>query len=274
MTSLDTLERSVEGSRPYELYQFTLGTTPFRFTSADANITYLNNVYVANGVSRSGIEIDSESSRSTLRISIPSSETLAQSYKSVPPGVLCTLRILRFQYDESPAQGTALLLYEGNVKSVRFTSDLTTAEIAVQSLESDMAKNVPRVTFAGQCSNFLYDQYCRVNPALHNYTGSVTAVDGNSYTVAGLGASSVNFLGGYARPVGADDYRLVIDVQGNDIRLIAPFGSDLTGTDLQIFGGCDHIIDGDCALVYDNVINYLGFAFVPGINPFRQGVIT
>jgi hypothetical protein len=41
---------------------------------------------------------------------------------------------------------------------------------------------------------------------------------------------------------------------------------------MQAFAGCDHLIEGDCALVFDQVAEFGGFAFVPSKDIFAQGV--
>jgi uncharacterized phage protein (TIGR02218 family) len=272
MTSFNALATSVEGSRPIELYELTIGSTTYRYTNADADLSYNGNDYLAVPITRSKLSQSQERQRRKLTIKLPTSLPLPQLYVTNVPGETVTVTLFRLQRDEVPSFDTQVLLFTGIVQSCAFEEDTERAALTVQSLESALGQNVPRMTFMGQCNNFLYDQFCGVNPDDFDYVGAATAVDGNTVTVSGAAASGIEFTGGYARPTGSNDFRLVVSQSGDDLTLLLPFSADVVGSDVQIFAGCDHLIEGDCALVFDNVLNFSGFAFVPNKNVFQSGL--
>lgn len=272
MTSFDTLELSVESSRPIELYEFVIGADIYRYTSAEALISISGDDYTPETIARGGVDQGSDQADRTLTITLPSSNAFAQRFIDVVPGERASVTVLRYQRDESPAFATSVLLFKGTVQSVNFADDATAAEINVRSIETALNRNVPRFTYMMPCNHFLYDLGCGADPSTHNHVGAVTAVSGNTVTVAGAGASGHDFVGGWARPTGANDFRMVLAQAGDVLTLLLPFADSILGGNLQVFAGCDHLITGDCALVFDRVGSYGGFAFVPNRNPFEVGL--
>lgn len=272
MTDLGTLERSREDSRPVEVYTFTLGSEVFRFTSAEDDLTIGGLLFEKTEISRNQVVVGSGQTRRVLGVTVLADNQFASKYVGVVPGQCADFTLDRYQRDEVPAFNTTLRLFSGTVKSVKFTNDVTNAEISIQSIESALSRNLPRVTHMAMCGAFLYDRFCGADPNLFNHIGEVTLVSGNDITVTGAGASGFNFLSGYCRPVGVEDYRLVLAQSGDVLTLRLPFHEDPTSLDLQCFAGCDHLIEGDCALVFDRVADFVGFAFVPNRDVFVDGV--
>ena len=274
MTSLDTLEKSREDSQPIECYRFTIGSTVYLFTSSVDDLTIDGDEYRAIAIGRSNLVQGSDQDQRVLTVSMPAAEDLPSLYRLSLPGERCTMQLFRYQRNESPAFDTAVLLYSGSLQSVKYTADGTVAELAILSIESALAQNVPRFTFMAQCNNFLYDDVCGADPAAHNHIGTVTAVTGRTITVSGSGASSHDFVAGYAKPLGEVDFRQVYEVAGDVLTLDRPFNTNPLNSQMQIFAGCDHLVDGDCALVFDRVQFFTGWPWVPNTNVFVTGIIV
>lgn len=272
MADFDTLESSVQDSRPIELYEFTLGATTYRFTSAEDDLTVGGDVYTATAIARGRVELGSDQANRNVVVTLPSSTALAQQYVEIPPGQRCTVNIFRYQRDESPAFNTQVLLYKGQVQTCRFPNDGHSAEFAVRSIETALNRNIPRFNFGGMCQNVLYDNNCGATASSFDHLGACTAASGNTVTISGLAASGFDFVGGYVRPTGAQDFRMVIAQSGDVLTILLPFASDPVGSNMQAFAGCDHLIEGDCALVFDRVADYIGFAFIPSKDIFREGL--
>ncbi len=272
MPTADQLEKSREDSRPIETYVIVLGAVTFRFTSAEDDLVIDGNDYEAISIVRNQVLIGSDQQRRTLTVTVDADNAFASQYVNNIPGERATLSLFRYQRDETPPFDTTVLLFTGKVQSVKFPNDGINAAIQVRSIEAALSRNVPRVTYMGMCGAFLYDRFCNADPTLFNHIGTVTLVDGNDITVSGAGASGFDFVSGYCRPVAEEDFRLVLAQSGDVLTLLLPFQNDHTGASLQVFAGCDHLIEGDCALVFDRVIDFLGFAFVPNKNVFQVGL--
>jgi len=271
MADFDTLESSLEESRPIELFEFTLGSTVYRYTSAEDDIVIGSNTFTAVAIARGKVEQGSDQNNRNVTVTMPSSFALPQQYITVPPGEKCSVNIFRYQRDE-PSLATQVLLFKGRIATCRFPNDGHSAEFAVRSIESALNRNIPRFSFMGSCNHILYDDSCGVDPATFDHVGAVSSISGNTITVTGLSASGIDFVGGYVRPLAGQDFRMVLAQSGDVITMLLPFASDPTGTNVQAFAGCDHILTGDCALVFDNVAEFGGFHYVPIDNIFETGL--
>lgn len=274
MSTFDALEKSTESSRPLEIYKVTIGTDEYFWTSAEDTVTVSGQDYEPIAISRTGISQGSNQSNQTVTVSVPGNNEFAARYKNIVPGLRAQMNIWRLQRDETPSFNTMILMFKGQVLSVRFPADGTRAEIAVRSIEQALDRNIPRFTYVGQCNHVLYDQRCGVDPSTFNVTGTVSSVSGNVITLPGASAKADGYYnGGYCTPTTGDqDFRLILNHVGNDLTLLLPFAVDVTGLDVQAFAGCNHDAFGDCATKFDNVIEFGGFAFVPNKNPFREGL--
>lgn len=272
MTDFGTLEASVEDSRPIEVIEITLGSEVFRYTSAEDDLTIDGDLFEAIPINRNQVIVGSDQQRRTLTVTVPATNSFARNYIDIIPGERAEFSLFRYQRDESPAFDTRILLFSGRVQSVKFSNDGQNAAINVRSIEAALSRNLPRITFMGMCGAFLYDRFCGANPASFNHIGAVTLVSGSDITVTGAGALSFPLESGYVRPTGENDYRMILSQTGDVLTLLLPFQNDPTGANVQVFGGCDHLIDGHCATVYDRVIDFVGFAFVPNKNIFQTGV--
>lgn len=272
MADFDTLESSGEASRPIELYEFSMGSTFFRYTSAEDELTIGIDVYAPLAIARGRIEQGSDQNNRNLSVTMPASTALAQEYVTVPPGEKVGLNIFRYQRDEAPAFDTQVLQFKGRVQTVRFPNDGHSAEFAIRSIESAVNGNLPRFGFAGTCQHILYDDACGATATDFDHLGTASSISGNTITVSGASASGLDFVGGYLRPTGTNDFRMILAQSGDVLTMLLPFQEDPTGENMQLFAGCDHVIEGDCALVFDRVAEFGGFAFVPNRDIFASGI--
>lgn len=271
MTSFDDFEISREQSKPLEIYSIVLGTETFRWTSAEDTLTVSALDYVPIPISRSQTSQTADARNKDLTITVPGDNDFASRYIDIVPGVKATVSITRLQRDESPVFDTQILIFKGQVLSVRFPDDGHTAEILVRSQEAALNRSVPRFTFMASCNHVLYDSRCGVDPAQFDHTGNVSAVSGSVITVDGAAASGLDFTGGFCTPVSTTDFRMILSQSGDDLTLLLPFQASPLSQNVQVFAGCDRLAGGDCGQVFDNVINFGGFPFVPNRNPFRGG---
>lgn len=265
MADFDTLEESIEGSRPVELYTFSLFSETFRFTSAEDPVVFDGNTYTPVAMGREPVVAGPDDRNRPLTIRMPSGNLFAQKYFTIPPGRRPNVTIQRLQRDASPV--TALLIFKGFVRSVQFP-DTSTAQITCLSLEAAGSHPIPLFVYQGQCNHLLYGPGCEVDPAPHTLTSAVANEMGNVITVPGAGAFG-GLEGGYVRFSLGADYRLILKQSGDDLTILLPLPDPgAVGLVVECARGCDHLITGDCKNVFDNTENFGGFPFVPNKNPF------
>ncbi len=275
MSTYDTLESSRQDSRPVELYAFAIGSRSYLYTSAEDAITIGADTYEPEAIARDAIEAGgSENANRTLVVTLPASNAFAALYVNVVPGQSATVSIFRVQRDETPSLGTTQILqFKGTVQAVRFPNDGQTAEIALRSIEASSSQQIPRRSYMSLCGHVLYDQRCKVDPALFSVTGVVASATGNVITLTGADAyPDQYFRGGYCKPSTESDFRMVLDHTGNLLTLLLPFATDPVGSNVVAYAGCNRSLTGDCATKFDAVLEFGGFAFVPTKNPFATGL--
>lgn len=275
MTSFDTLESSLQDSEPIEVYRIGFGATTYRFTSSQSSVTIGSETFEPIPIQRSEVVQSKEREATNLTVTMPGDEEFPRNYLNIAPGRTATLTVLRVQPNESPTFATQALLFKGTVSAVNYSDDGFTAQLVTRSIEFSKAKNVPRFTFMGMCNNFLYDPFCKVDPASFDALGTCSA-GGATTTLtvaAAAGEADGYWTGGYITPTtGVNDFRMILAHSGDQITILLPFATDVTGENVQLFAGCNHILTGDCATKFDNVENFGGFHFVPNKNPFQTGL--
>lgn len=272
MANFNTLEQSRQDSRPVEFYRFTIGPDEYLYTSAEDDIVIGGDTWVASSISRGKVTSGTEQKNRGVEVRMPAGNDVAQLYVNVPPGERAQLTILRGQRDESPAWNTLQLVHVGKLNAPVFRENGHVAVFMSTSVEADLSKLSPVYTYGPSCDNILYGPGCGVDPGPFTLSSTVTAVTSNVLTISGVNASGLDFISGYVQLSGENDYRLVVAQSGDDLTLWLPFGTGTLGAAVTVRAGCDHLVEGDCALVFDNVINFAGFHKRPTKDAFRTGL--
>jgi len=268
----NAIETSIESGSPVEIYDFALGNETFRFTSGEEEVVVETNTYVPLEISRSVMVISQEFESNVMTLTVPAATPLVRKYIEVVPGQRGILTIRRLHRTDN--DGEFITIFKGIIRSVSFTMVGLTAEIVVQPLTSALSRSVPRFVYSGVCNHILYDTGCTVSQNSYRFIGEVGLVSGNVYTVTNLSVGRPNgwATGGFVYDANGIDYRLILDHVGDQITLLLPFQSTVgTGSQVQVFAGCDHSIS-TCGSKFNNVTNFGGFPFVPRDNIFQKGI--
>lgn len=266
MASFDTLERSVEGSRPIELYEFIMGVDSWRFTSAEGDIAFNGFTWEDEPVSRTSPQLSQEQELTNIIVKLPSDNAVPSKFLAIQPASTMTCTIYRIQADQdTPASA---VIFEGYVASVNFRDNQ--AKLKINPFNQMVKREIPRYTYQGLCGHILYDGRCGVLQDSFKHNGLVNALNVNVLTISGLGASAPagGYIGGFVQTLLGDEQRLILDQSGDDVTLLLPFQQGVLGTTVSAFRGCDHTIT-TCESAFGNAINYGGSPFVPTSNPFN-----
>ena len=273
MTTLSALQSSVENSRPLEVYEIVLGTDTFRFTTSEDEITVGTDTYTPESIERSAIVRGQDERTRLLEVQLPAVNEFAALYRGVVPGQMPLLTIYRLDRGETPTFSTQLKVFRGYVQGVRFPGMGARAIMGVQSMEGTIQRNMPLYTYQALCNHVLYSAACGADADSFKLSGTVSVVSGNTITVPGLNAHADGYWkSGYVKLNTVSDFRSVLDHVGNVLTLTLPFSDDVAGLAVDVFAGCDHVIDGDCQNKFNRVATNGGFAFGPTKNPFEKGL--
>lgn len=273
MTSFDIFESSEEGSRPLEIYTITVGATTYRYTSNASNITIGSDTWTAEPIQRTKIA-SSTQRNDKLTLTFAGDNAFAKSFLGIVPGERAFINIIRLQRDEVPTYDTQALIYKGQVAAGSYDKDGTSIKLTATSVEAATQRKIPRFTFMGMCNHILFDAGCKKGTSGFLLSAApCTAVTANVITVTGASLEADGFYaGGWCKPTAKSDYRLILSHTGDNLTLLLPFSEDVTGLQMDVYAGCDHVFDGDCANKFDNVENFGGFPFVPTKNIFSTGL--
>lgn len=272
MSTFESLEESLESSRPVELYTFVLGAEEFRYAASEDAITIGSETWDPTPISRGSVAQGRDESRRPIDIKMRADTAFAERWKTRAPGVQTSVSVFRVQRDESPSITTKVLEFKGIVRKVDYPEFGDVATVAAASIQSLAQSTVPRYRYSGSCNHFLYGPGCGVDPAPHTFTGTVSAQSGLTLTVPGAGAFSTKFPSGFVRPVSFTDFRMIRAQATDVITINFPFPFDMVGQQVDLVKGCDRLVAGDCDTEYGNVIENGGFNGVPLANPFEEGL--
>lgn len=261
-------EASPESGQPVELYRFTIGTTVYRYTSADEDYVFEATTFVPRQISRSSPAQSTEEKQQQLEVTLPANDDIALRFIGVVPGEVMSLEVIRVHRNDPDQEGIAF--WEGRVTGASYQDNATKCVMLCRTSESATSRSIPRYKFQGICNHILYDSSCQVVPASFDYAGEVIAEASRQITVDGLSAMGADWaVGGYVAT--ANDYRLVMSQSGDVLTLLIDFAVNLLGSTVTVFAGCDHNFP-TCRDKFSNSINFGGFPFVPTRNPFTSGI--
>jgi len=270
--TFDALEYSQQDSQPAELYQFRLAAEQFNYTTAEGGVTWQAVAYSPVILQRARISISREVRKSELGVQMPASDPLAQRFRTYPPDGTMTLTVLRIQIADGVEE--TRLLFKGRVVGAAFSDNGEIATLRVRSLESGLTRGVPRFVYSGLCNHVLYDANCKVDRELFKFTGNVIAETGSDITVQNVSTQGADWaVAGYVQ-IGAaviDGIRFVRQQSGDTLTLLLPFENSVLGSPVTVYSGCAHDV-ATCRDKFANVVNFGGFPYVPGINPFTDGL--
>jgi uncharacterized phage protein (TIGR02218 family) len=269
---------SREQHRVIELYQFTYGPTTIRYTNYEQDVTYNSVTWTSLTITRSNPEISKDRPRTRLTVKLPQASTIGRLYVTPSPSYQMSVRVLRYDPGASPPDSA--VVFDGYVASASYQDNGYVCELQLSPFNEIFNRQVPRFTYQGLCNHVLYDGGCKVNRNTFKYTGTVVSTQLNETVieVAGVGAAGGSspqrdWVGGYVELPDGSDSRQILDQEADNLTLLLPFYDPVAGAEVNVYRGCDHTLT-TCKAVFNNVLNYGGFPYVPTVNPFQLSQFT
>jgi uncharacterized phage protein (TIGR02218 family) len=276
MADFDTIEQSNYLGTPILLYDFmrTSGGVDYhwRYNSSDSDILYATNVYTATAISDDGVKQDTELANSQLNIVMPIEDDFPQMFRGAggTPSDTVIVTIRRIHMITDPLE--AKVFWVGTVTGIT-QADEVKATLSCDMLLASFKRGGLRLSYTRGCPHALYDPQCTMNPADFIVTRDIVSITGNTIEVTDLSAGGFDsgyFDGGYLEWTLASGLveRRGIKTQVNNTITIqgAAFGM-LVGDSLNMYPGCRRTRNV-CNDKFSNILNYGGFADMPGKSPF------
>ena len=269
MTIYTDTEASQHDGAPVYGYQFIGTFDTWRLTSSELAVTIDSQVYdteeISHGAIRSGTQDDDNLD---LEITLPMTHALVQAYAfGISPPKL-NLTVYRVHQGTNFATDFAKI-WVGRVTAYSITGKF--AKLRVPSIFVIMLQNeIPNVYFQPPCNNVLYDERCKINPASHTVSTTVTVItDDHTIEVAADGFPDTDLRAGeVVNTTKQSERRTIVDNVGDVISFVYPFSNIEVGDSIDLIRGCDHAYASDCITVFANGINFSGVPFPPQSNPY------
>ncbi|MEN6445556.1 MAG: phage BR0599 family protein [Candidatus Cloacimonas sp.] len=266
ITSTYEAQETAVANRGAELYRvFNDSGDIGYYTDASIAIVYSGRTYLPASIKRSSLEFDSSIGVSKMKVQFVWSDTAITGFISQNPVEIIWIEVLRTYLDLNPIEINTIFI--GQIKNVAFQGIQAEAECI--SLEFYLNVGIPDKSYQRLCNHFLYDIGCTVLTATYRTTATVSGFGATSNIVycSNMVPKEANYYThGYIEARGTTRMIVAYEVNADHFTLIYPIPTLIVGDSINILPGCDRT-GKTCLDKFDNMINFLGFEYIPFDNP-------
>lgn len=276
--AFNDIETSAEYGRPIAFYEFTLGATVWRYTSAEEDLTIGPNLWRRAPISDDGVRQTGEVANDALSIDGPSWIAPGQMFMSSAPSRAVQVTVYE-KHDQDPEM---VVRYVGEVAQVNYPTP-GRCRVMCESLASTMRRQGLRLGWQRSCPYALYDPVtCRVDKALWAYPFTVLNISDFNVTIEvsgspglALAAAGSNYLNNgffeWDHPIrGVETVAIEAHVfSGGSTHVLTAFGEPgelFIGATGTAYRGC--AFTPEACQSFNNYDNYGGHPDLPGRSIF------
>lgn len=268
--TFNAYETSIASGEPILLFDFSLGLSHWRYTTADRPITYQTNVFAAAPISRTAPVQSSDIRQQIMRVTAPRDIALAAIFAQFPPAGDVLLTVTAMHYTDPDAQG--IVDWVGRITAVIWKG--SEVEFSCEPVYTSVQTMGLRRRWGLNCPHVLYGVACTLNPALFKVTAPIQSVSGFTITGAGFNPpAGLSFAGGYVEWDSGSGYleRRTIDaVSGTTLTLAYTSPQLVPGLSISLYPGCNRTT-ANCN-AFGNILNYGGQPNIPMHNPMDGSI--
>jgi len=248
--------------KPLELYKIWVGSTYWYYTNGDVAVVFDGQTYNPATISRGSSEYNSQLDVNVMKIQFSRvTEPLVQ-YIAQNPIDITWIEVSRLFRDQSPLEKSVIFI--GQIKSVSFRG--LSAEAECVGFEHFLKMPIPVWRYQTTCNHKLFDSECAKVKVDYKVTATIT-LDATKTKLTS--ATFGNYAAGYfiyGLVEFGSESRTIIAHSGNTITIAYKMVNLVDNNTVDIYPGCDGRIE-TCRDKYDNIVNYLGFPWIPEENP-------
>lgn len=269
MTIYDDREVSAALASPVEGYEFVGPFKTYRYTSTELTVSIGGQSYTPKPITRRAIRSGTqEDDNLDLELEVPIDLDIVQDYAFLVSPATLVLTIYRYHEGTNPATDF-IVLWKGRVTGFSIAGEI--ARIRIPSIFSlALTGNIPNRNFQAPCNHVLYDTRCKVVPASFETTTAITVVGANptQLTVTDDGFADGFLAAGEMVNNTTGERRLIVNNVANLVTIAYPFYTVAVGNSVKLRAGCAHSFTV-CDTKFANTVNFGGFPYIPGDNPFE-----
>lgn len=278
--SYDTIENSIDISKPVFLYEIIFGPAVqdvYRYIAEERDQLAMNTTWKAQSIKHGDITSSGSLDKQSLTLTCRRDIEIWNLYRVGPPSFVVRLNIYRGQLDIgefSTEWMGRILLAQRKDSEVEFSCEPISTSLRNPGL---------RRKYQYGCPHVLYDnQSCMVDANLHTSSGTITSIDGASSPVVQLagavnGVTAANMVAGIFRTYDSNGLmvrRAIVSAEDLGSRryrlhLMSYIPDMAAGRLVSISKGCPHTFAA-CRDTFNNVENFGGCPNIPTKNPFSQ----
>lgn len=265
------LDASTEDGEPVYLYDFRQGEALWRYADTAENVVggpFGSLEWAALPVTHDELTASEDMSRASLSVTLPTDCEVAQLFRGWMPEVPVTLTLLRWHRGPSLID-SRVVVWKGRVTQANWRPDVVTLEL--ESLFTALQRNGCRARVQAMCRHALYETGCAVDKDDYAQAASITAVSGMVLTIPGASGEADGWWSGGHLALPDGSLRSIVSHTGASVTINRPsryLVDNAPPVAVTLYPGCDHST-ATCVAKFDNLENYGGFPFLPGINPFK-----
>ncbi len=265
-------ETGLDTSNPIELYRFSGSLAAYTYTSGNRELTFhapsatQSEVFRPVAMSRSDIVLGDITDRNELKVILPINVQLIADYVfDIAPISDLTLEI----YRQNGENGIYNLIFGGIVSGIGLKNNqatLTIPSVFTNYLDSEF----PNIFYQSMCNLTTYSDRCGAIKADFTTLGVINAInDDGTIIVNAAGAQENNYFAP-GEIITDTERRLILAQQGDILTINYSFRSLTVGDAVSLVAGDDHSIQ-TCNDKFDQMLNFVGWPYIPYINPFLVG---
>lgn len=272
----EAYDQSVQNGDPQLLFLFQRGSTSYRFTSSQLDITAMSEAWSSESIDAGDINQSEDMTRDTLQLKFPRSNEFALSLESDLFEIITTVTLFR-GYSSDP-DNEFIAYWKGRVAGT--SSDKNQISLSCEPVFTSLRRPGLRARYQRSCRHALYGGGCGVDKEDFRVDGTCTSAIGTTIVVAEAGGYADGYFNGGMVKTDGDVYRFITKHVGTSITLIRPVqelieavASSTGSAPVSLYPGCDHT-RSVCASKFSNQLNYGGFPWIPTKNPFGGSSIV
>jgi len=275
--NFDDLEGSADLGEPINLYKFSYGPEPedcYNYTDAEQPLVFEGEVYYPRIIRRGDIHASGSTDKSTLEISLPNTDPVAEFFRVYPP----SYPVVVFIWQGHGLGGEFMLQWSGKVLSCSREGALE-ANLTCEPASVSMQRIGLRRHYQYMCPHALYSQgYGQCNADKEAATIAVYAesVSGRNVLLGALLSNPSHYGGGIVEWVnlsGLTEYRTVLsvaEVEGKTQLTLSGIAREFpVGVAASLSKGCAHNMSA-CINIHNNIFNFGGQPYIPTKNPLGR----
>jgi len=256
-------DASIESAQPVELYEFVQQTSSWYYNNSAQDVVHDGTTYLAANIARSGYSISNEVEKSELTLTFPRDTVFVAQFIAKVPDFPTILTIKRGHTTDSVDD--YIVHWKGRVLSSKPSGAVV--ELTCESVFSSMRRHGLRARYQRNCRHVLYGSACGVLQATKVVACEITGQTGDQVSVTEVGSYAAGYFTGGILKLPSGALRFITNHTGSVLKLSRPLDGDAGGLDVEVSPGCDHL-KTTCDTKFNNVINFGGFPYIPGVNPF------